>query len=174
MEKLSQVVVGISTGSQIYKEIKGKQLVKRISDSAMEAIREHAYFFLEDLAHTYVRVYGSDVTPYLLPRYANNRFIVMEFGRQLLFLYENVWKKKYAIVNLPISIREYTCSIWQEAKEMKNELSYYHFGEDQATTHYDPEGRIQAFYQCSFRNPIAYEHRPLGDKERHQNRRKEK
>lgn len=159
---------------QIYKEIKGNQMVKRIFDSAIEAIRGHAYYLLEDPTHTYIRVYGYEVRPYLLPRYADNRLILMEFCRQLLFLYENVWKKKNATTNLPISIGEYTFSTWQEAKEMGVELSYYHFSEEQTTSHYDLEGRIQFFYRQAFRNPVTYEHRTLGDKERYKNKREEK
>lgn len=107
--------------------MKGKQLVKRISDSIVEAITGHADFFLEDPTHTYIRVYGSKDRPYLLPRYANNRLILMEFCKQLFFLYENMWKKKDATINLPISIRESTCTSWNETNEMKNELTYYHF-----------------------------------------------
>lgn len=142
---------------QIYKEIKGKQMVKRISNSTIEAICRHANYFLEDPAHTYIWVYGSEVKSYLLPRYASNCLILMEFCRQLLLLYENVWKKKNATTNLPISVGEYTCSTWQEAKEMGIELSYYHFGEEEVASHYDPEGRIQCFYRRTFRNPIVYE-----------------
>lgn len=87
-------------------------MVRRISDSTVEAVWGHADYFLEDPTHTYIRVYGFEVRPYLLPRYANNRLVRMEFCRQLLFLYENIWKKKNATTNLRISIGDYTCSTW--------------------------------------------------------------
>lgn len=149
-------------------------MVKMKSYSAVEAIRGQEDYFLEDPSHTYIRVYGSEVKPYLFPRYANNRLILMEFYRQLLFMHENIWKKKNAARNLPISIEEYTCSTWQEAKEMRTELSYYHFCEVQATSHYDLEGRIQVFYKRAFRKTIIYEHKSLGDKERYKNKREDK
>lgn len=87
---------------QIYKEIKGRHMVKRISDSTVDAIQGHVDYFMEDPTHTYIWVYGSQVRPYVFPRYASNHFILMEFCRKLLLLYENVWKKKNGTTNLPI------------------------------------------------------------------------
>lgn len=54
----------------------------------------------------------------------------MEFCKQMLFLYENIWKKKDATINLPIIIDEYACTNWGESKEMRNELIYYWFGQE--------------------------------------------
>lgn len=98
----------------------------------------------------------------------------MEFCRKMLYLYENMWKMKDATINLPILIEEYACTSWGEAKKMKNEPTYYHFGQEQVAKHYDLDGRIQLFYQRAFRNPITYEHQSLGDKERYRNKREEK
>lgn len=86
----------------IYKEIKGELVVKRISDAATQVIIAHENFYLQYVDHTYIKVYGSEEKPLLLPRYASDRLVLMEFARQLLFLKERVWRKKDATINLPI------------------------------------------------------------------------
>lgn len=72
------------------KDIKGESVVKRIFDAAVQAINVHADFFLQDANFTHIRVYGSKEQPLLLPRYASDRMILMEFAKQLLFLKEKV------------------------------------------------------------------------------------
>lgn len=66
---------------KIYKEIKGEHLVKRIIDLAVEALRGHVNFYLEEANATYIRVYGSKEAPYRLSRYASDKLILMEFCR---------------------------------------------------------------------------------------------
>lgn len=102
----------------IYKDIKGEFIVKRISDATIQTISVHAYFFLHNADHTFFKFYGSEERPLFLPRYANDRLILMEFARQLLFLKEKVWKKNMTI-NLPISIARYVCQTWVETANMK-------------------------------------------------------
>lgn len=70
----------------IYKEIKGELVVKRISNAIIQAISAHANFYLQYVDYTYIKVYGFKELPLLLPRYASERLILMEFVRQLLFL----------------------------------------------------------------------------------------
>lgn len=71
---------------EIYKHIKEKFVVKKISDASIQAISAHADFYLQYVDHTYIRVNGSEEQPLLLPRFASDRLILMEFVRQLLFL----------------------------------------------------------------------------------------
>lgn len=42
-----------------------------------------------------------------MPRYVNNRLILMEMMRQLAYLHEHVWHKKSATTKLPIIVGEY-------------------------------------------------------------------
>lgn len=67
-------------------------LVKRISNSVVQVICRHANFFLQYIEYTYIRVYASEENPLLLPKYASDRLVLMEFARQLLFLKERTWR----------------------------------------------------------------------------------
>ena len=74
----------------IYKELKGEVAVPRISNSAQQALRRHGDFFVHHQQYSYIRIYGSDIEPYQLPRYVSNRLMLMEMMRQLTHLHERV------------------------------------------------------------------------------------
>lgn len=63
----------------IYKEIKGESVVKRISDAAIHAISVHVDFYLQYTDYTYIRVYGSEEQPLLLPRYDSDLRAILYF-----------------------------------------------------------------------------------------------
>lgn len=153
----------------IYKDIKGESVVKRISDAAIQAISIHANFFLQDADFTYIRVYGSEEQPLLLSRYASDRLILMEFARQPLFLKVKVLKKKNATINLPISISRYMCQTWVEATHMREEQQQYNFFREAAARNYDPKGIIAHFYDTAFHRPIAFPDKSLGSEEKYRN-----
>lgn len=75
---------------QIYKEIKGEVAIARISNLAQDALRKHGDFFVHHQDYSYIRIYGSVVEPYRLPRYVSNIILLMEMMRQLAHLDENV------------------------------------------------------------------------------------
>lgn len=77
---------------EIYKDIKWESVMKRISYVAIQAIRVHADFYLQYVDYTYIKVYGCEEQPLLLPKYASDRLVLMEFAKQLLFLKERVWR----------------------------------------------------------------------------------
>lgn len=153
---------------EIYKDIKGEFVVKRIFDAVVQAISVHADFYLHYDDHTYIRVYGFEEQPLLIPKYASNRLILMEFARQLLFLKERVWRKD-ATINLPISISNYVLQTWVEASNMKKELQQYVFYKEVAARNYDPRGVIAHFYSTAFQKPIAFKCKSLGNVEKYKN-----
>ena len=113
---------------QIYKEIKRTINMTRISEATIQALRGHAYFYLEEMNATYIRVYGSIEPPYRLTCYASDRFILMELCRHLSYLHEKVWCKKGATTcKLPIRIGEYECTSWRQVKTIKTKLACYGF-----------------------------------------------
>ena len=93
--------------------------MKRISNAIVQAICVHANFYLQYVDFTYIKVYGSEEQPLLLPKYASDRLVLMEFARQLLFLKAQVWTKKDATINLLTSIASYVLQTWVEANNMK-------------------------------------------------------
>ena len=96
--------------AKIYEEVLGRSDVHRIFVEVVTAIKGHV-FFMEDMEFTYLRVYGSKEAPYRLPRYASDRFILMEFSRHLLSVHDKVWVKKAAMTyQLPIVIGNYKCT----------------------------------------------------------------
>lgn len=126
----------------------------------------HADFYLQYTDHTYIRVYGSEDQPLLLPRYASDKLVLMEFSRQLLFLKERVWRKKDATINLLISIASYVFQTWVAAKNMK-EIQQYIFYKEAIVRNYDPKGVIVRFYN------IAFQKKSLGNVEKYRNVRDE-
>jgi len=153
---------------RIYAEIKGTANMTRISEAAIQVLQGHADFYLEETDATYIRVYGSIEPPYRLPRYASDRFILMEFCRHLSYLHEKVWCKKGATTSqLPIRIGKYECMSWRQVKTMKMELAYYGFTVEHAVENYDPEGVIGAFYKNTWQTD--YPHKSLGKLERYRN-----
>lgn len=120
----------------MYKEVKGESIVKNISDAAAQAINAHADFYLQYVDHTYIRVHSSKEQPLLLPMYASDRLVLVEFARQLLFLKEREWRKKDATINLPISIASYVFQTWVEAKSIRKELQQYIFYKEAAVRKY--------------------------------------
>lgn len=78
----------------INKEIKGEVVVTRISNSIQDALRKHGDIFIQHEDYSYIRLYGSAMEPYLLPRYVSNRIFLMEMMRHLVSLHENVWQNK--------------------------------------------------------------------------------
>lgn len=111
----------------ILREIKGNLAVERVSASAYHAIRPYGDFFLESSGATYIRVFGSQEQSILLPRYANNKLMIMEFCKQVLYLRNNFWKKKDATFHLSIVIGEYTCTKWKEVESTAKEIYLYDF-----------------------------------------------
>ena len=65
----------------IYKELKGEVAVPRVSNSAQQALKRHGDFFVHHQQYSYIRIYGSDIEPYQLPRYVSNRLMLMEMMR---------------------------------------------------------------------------------------------
>lgn len=98
----------------IYKELKGDVTVPRISNSAQQALKRHGDFFVHHQHYSYIRIYGSNIEPYQLPRYVSNRLMLMEMMRQLTHLHERVWHKKSTTTNLPIQVGEYQCKAWTD------------------------------------------------------------
>lgn len=111
---------------EILKEIKGEAQLKRISNTTIDALKGHANFYLHHSTYTYIRVFGSQVHPHMLPRHVSNKIILMEFCYQLSFLHEQVWKKA-ATITLPIIVGEYACTLWVDVDNIKTELGYYGF-----------------------------------------------
>lgn len=93
----------------IWREINGNLLLKE-SSFAFQAIKPYNDFFLERIDATYIQVYGSQKPPIMLPKYASNRLVIMEFCRQILYLRKNILKKKDSTFNFPILIGEYSCT----------------------------------------------------------------
>jgi len=102
----------------IYKELKGETTIPRISNSTQDALRKHGDFFVHHQHYCYIRIYGSTVEPYQLPKFLSNCLLLMEMMRQLTHLHEKVWQKKSATSNLPIQVDEYQCKIWADVETM--------------------------------------------------------
>jgi len=75
---------------RIYEEIKGNDNMTRKSETAIQVLRGHADFYLEEADATYIKVYGSIEPPYRLSCYTSDRFILMELCKYLLYLHEKV------------------------------------------------------------------------------------
>lgn len=116
----------------------------RVFASAFQVVRPYGDFFLESNNATYIRVYGSQEPPIMLPKYASNRKVIMEFCKQLFYLWKYA-RKKDATFNLPIVIGEYSCTRPKEIKLAEKEILLYDFPTTQVYKNYDPKGKILQF-----------------------------
>lgn len=82
-------------------DIKGLETLPRISTKAIMTLKGVADFFVQDPCFTYIRVYGSDLAPYRLPRYASDRLVFIEFTRHMYRVYEKVVAKKGSDIYTP-------------------------------------------------------------------------
>lgn len=125
---------------------------------------------MENSNATYIRVYGYEEPPIMLPRYTNNRLVMMEFCIQISYLRDKVWKKENATFNLSIRIGEYSCTLWKEVQETKKEILLYGFLMTEVARNYDPKRKIHQFcltYKRIWSIPIT--HQTLGVVERYRN-----
>lgn len=152
---------------EIYKELKGEINVARIFNSSQHTLRKHGDFYIHHQHYSYIRLYGSTVEPYQLPRYVKNRMLLMEMMRQFTYLHEYVWQNKSTTSNLLIIVGEYQCRAWADVNSMIEELVRYNFKKMPVATHYDPKNRIHEFYMKERKK--AYKYRPLRDKESFRN-----
>lgn len=94
----------------------------RIIPEAMAIIREWACWFIQNPHSTYIRVSGFIGNPMLLPKYCNDRIILLEYVRQLLGL-ESLLSSKFKIgIDFLVYIGYFLCSKIQVAKLAEPEL----------------------------------------------------
>lgn len=82
---------------------------KRMSIEAMEFISIYGSFFIQFPRFTYLWVGGFEGTPFNLPRYAFNNYVLIEVSRQIAHIDKRLGTKGESGVVFPVELGYYSC-----------------------------------------------------------------
>lgn len=99
---------------------------------------------MQNQRSTYIRVSRFTGKPFLLPRYCNNRLIILEYARQLASLQALLTLNHKTRITLLVSLEHYTCPNIQVTKAAEQELEDLSLKEfDYAREWYDPYRKLK-------------------------------
>lgn len=118
---------------------------QRISKEAQKLIEEYGFWFIQFPKFMYIRLSRFHSYTYRLPRYPTDRMVMLEVSRQLMAYDKIIKKKKKGGLHFPIvmgnSLEE--CPSLQAAKEVEDELQFYHLTLHTSRQDFDPQRRIK-------------------------------
>ncbi|KAH9305342.1 hypothetical protein KI387_009746, partial [Taxus chinensis] len=87
----------------------GDLKANRVSKEAWEAVSRIGSIFIRFADFTYLRVTRFSGEPLKLPRYPNDRLVIMELSRQLVEMHDLQSKRHKSIGCFPTTMGHYSC-----------------------------------------------------------------
>lgn len=123
----------------------GADFERRVSHSAWAYLKQYAFLFIQFPKFTYIRAQGFTERPNKLPRYPNDRIILLELSWKLQHIHLVLNSKHLARIPYPLAFSQgmYKLKTSQCAGNFEKALAEYHFCLHTTHPWMDPYGYIR-------------------------------